>query len=572
MKTKIFTKIKKMFKDAVDEHRYSVITFFVAMLIQAIIYDGTLGSFEKVEDFLEGLVFCLTASSFGALLCEAIHLYRKEAEDYVMKTPKNIIKYAGIILATAAASIQYYLLNVQGSFISESDNRNRYESISTNIMLCIMATVLGLTVYFFYKKSKESFESYLGKAFCGVMKAELVHGIISIGTALVLWAFDTLIVDIDEFDLIFRVEILLVALVQFPCIIAGISKTENSLGKFAKVILSYVFTTIEAIAFVIIYIYIIKILITWSFPSNQVFAILTALFSVGVFVWTMAQGCCDEALRKPLKIMPFLFIPFIVLQIMCLAMRVSNYGFTTSRYMGLVLIILELIYFGIYFVSVKNKKDIVALSIFVLIVAGYLVCFAPGLKYTSVVTASQKKRIENQLAKDASSAELYEAYKTVKYEGGFTGKKYLDSLSKEEVDKIEASSAVHYDGEDRETIYVYASSDEKTINIDGYSNLYMVNEDYDSTDDHFDYDVNALPIHVDGEEVGTVNLTDVLNRLIEIQESNDTDEDELSEAVIKEPIPLSSGGVLIIRWINSSSDRSNGNAIESIDFEGYVLK
>ena len=178
-----------------------------------------------------------------------------------------------------------------------------------------MATVIGLTIYFFYKRSKESFEAYLGKAFCGLMKAELVYGIIAIGTALVLWAFDTLIVDIDNLDLFLRIETVLVALVQFPCAIAGLSKTENRLGKFAKVILSYVFTSIEDIAFVIIYIYIIKILITWSFPSNQVFTILTALFSVGVVIWTMAQGCCDEALRKPLKIMPFLFIPFIVLQI-----------------------------------------------------------------------------------------------------------------------------------------------------------------------------------------------------------------------------------------------------------------
>lgn len=55
------------------------------------------------------------------------------------------------------------------------------------------------------------------------------------------------------------------------------------------------------IAMAIIYIYIIKIFVTWEIPSNEIFNICSVLFAIGAPIWTMAYaftkdkktiGCC----------------------------------------------------------------------------------------------------------------------------------------------------------------------------------------------------------------------------------------------------------------------------------------
>ena len=133
---------------------------------------------------------------------------------------------------------------------------------------------------------------------------------------------------------------------QYPCILVGFSKIEDEVSKFEKVMVTYVLPGLLALAYVIIYTYIIKMLVTWSFPKNQVFAILTTLFCFGVCIWTMAQGLYDDNLKKVFTILPLLFIPCIILQIMCLYMRIAPYGLTLQRYAGIAFVFFEIVYFG----------------------------------------------------------------------------------------------------------------------------------------------------------------------------------------------------------------------------------
>ena len=72
--------------------------------------------------------------------------------------------------------------------------------------------------------------------------------------------------------------------------ILTLSKPSDTISKFGNIMMGYVFPGILAVAFVIVYIYILKILITWTFPSNEAFTIVTALFAAGICIWTMAQG------------------------------------------------------------------------------------------------------------------------------------------------------------------------------------------------------------------------------------------------------------------------------------------
>ena len=581
---KIIEKVKGLFKDAIKEHRLSLIVFFIAMLCWAINYDDPFFglSIPVIGDVLDGSRQVLMGVSFGLLLCEAIHLYKKDDDNYIVKAVPTLAKYTLIVFATAAVVFQNWI--VEKIYLhSDVENSMLYREFSSKILFCGLATVFGLTLFFFYKRSKESFETYLAKAFCGIMKAELVYGIIAIGMLLIIWAFDTLIIDTSDIDLIERIEILIVGLVQFPCAVAGLSKTEGSIGKFAKVVLSYVFTIMTAIAFVIIYIYIIKILVTWSFPSNQVFTILASLFCTGVIIWTMAQGCCDEVLVKPLKIMPLLYIPFIVLQIMCLMMRVSELGFTAKRYFGLALIIAEIIYFIIYIIALIKKNNITYLCIFIIIIGSYLVYLVPGVNVDSVVTASQKKAIEAYISNMDSSAtqkKAGEAFRTIEYEGGFAGQRYLKTLTKEQKEKIEDyrddSSYSSYD----DYFYVDAEAKLAPYDIAKYDKLYIIDNtfgsEYDS--DKLDFNLNKIPITSEGNTLGYLDLTDEIALLIKLEKEGEGYNNDKTSKVIAKSFKLSqadysdSDTILIIRNLSISGYYNDKSTVDSIRIEGYVLE
>ncbi len=581
---KIIEKVKDLFKDAIKEHRLSLIVFFIATLCWAINYDNPFFStpVEIIGTILDGTFQVLTGAAYGLLLCEAIYLYKKDDDNYMLKNTFTMVKYGLIVLAGVAVVFQNWVIGkVYGD--SDLDNLFLYMDFSSEILFCGLVTIFGLTIFYFYKRSKETFETYLAKAFCGIMKAELVYGIIAIGMLLIIWAFDTLIIDTSSIDLIERVEILILGLVQFPCAVAGLSKTEGSIGKFAKVVLSYVFTIMTAIAFVIIYIYIIKILVTWSFPSNQVFTILASLFCTGVIIWTMAQGCCDEAFVKPLKIMPLLFIPFIILQIMCLAMRVSDHGFTQNRYFGMALIIAEIIYFLVYITSLIKKNNITYFCLFIIIIGSYIVYLVPCVNVDSVVTFSQKKVIEayiSNMDSDEAQKEASEALSTIKTEGGFAGQRYLKTLTKEQKDKIEdyedGISDSSYEG------YFAVDANAKIVpyDISDYDKLYIIDNDFGSEydSDKLDCEINKIPIASEGKTLGYLDLTDEIALLIKLDKEGEGYNTEKTSKVIGKTFELSSGEnydsdtILIIKSLSINGYYDENSTVDYIHIEGYVLE
>ena len=597
---KLTEKIKKLFLEAIHEHPFSIILFFIGCVVWSI-NTGFDYSSEKIN-YLELVMIIFFGGSLGTLLSEAIHLYRKDFEGYNLKVPVNIAIYGGITLISALCVIPQWLLNNVESWMDKcGDALDGYASLTMYIAIFVIVTVCTLTIYFFYKKSKESFETYVAKAFCGCMKAELLYLIVALGVLLVLAIFDTLIFSGNNFDLIEHVEIIVIGLVQFPCLIIGLTKTEEPLGKFAKGILTYVFTSLTAIAFLIIYIYIFKIIFSLDLPSNEVFEILTWLFFFGVIIWTMAQGCEDENLQKFFRIFPFLFVPCIILQIICVAMRISEYGFTISRYFGLALIIFEIIYYVIYTIKFIRKKDIVSNMLFVIIAASFIVFFVPGLSAESAITNSQKQAINRYLElgnKSNKDVKLRanSAYHTISNSGGLAGYNYLyKTLSKEELEKVKALSNSYGESYDSTTdeyindvsndsdtgvieINVTADNNSSSINLDGYTQLFyptLVNDQIYLDENSGIDNLEAIMVEMRGEELGTVDLKDTIYKLANLSRESNTYNGPEFDEVISQPIDLSAGGKFIVTNIGIYGTYDNSTKeyrFESISIDGFVLK
>ncbi|MCR5670528.1 MAG: DUF4153 domain-containing protein [Butyrivibrio sp.] len=563
----VISKLKQSFEDAIKEHAFSVILFLAAIIVLAINEDGDL---SKAFDLTTYLLFGLSG---GALLCESIRLVCNKDKGF------TIPLYSVIMALSFLVAFQFGLITLYAPVKRFFGDRHElFENLSRDLVICSIVTALCLTLFFFYKRSGECFETYTAKAFCGLMKAQLVYGIIAVGVALIIWAFNVLIFDTSRFDVLERVEILLIGLVEYPCVLVGLGKTGEEIGKFAKAILRYVFTALLAVSFVIIYLYIAKILITWKFPKNQVFSILAALFVCGFFIWTMAQGVGEGKMEKAFRILPFFFIPFIVLQIMCLYMRVSAYGYTASRYMGLALIIFEVIYYAFYIPVFIGKKDMMYVSLFIVCAASFIVLLMPGTNMYSVVTASQKKRIESCFSQGADAVlrdkkAAYEAYWTIKESGGFAGRHYLDKkLLKEQKEEIESYKALG--GNDfSEDFYISAFNDDVKFDVSGFDTMYVVdNSFYRSEAPSGAVDVKRLKVtDKSGKELGYVDLEKIINKLIELDELGYEDSSEKDNA-IKGEIPLSSGGVLYISYFSVSGNRNAEAEYDDIEITGYVLK
>ena len=564
----IFEKIRKSFKDAVSEHYISVIVFLIATVVWAVEIDTSI-SF-RTDEILVIIYKTLMGTALGVLLCEAIHLYKgKEINN------KRKLLYCVITLISFTATLWNCLVQESSALrVALGDDFKNVSEISANVLICLLISGLSLTIFFFYKRSGESFETYTAKAFCGLMKAELVYGIIAIGVLLILFAFETLIYDFGNY-VIGRVEIVLLGLVEFPCALIGLSKTEGKISKFGRIVLNYVFTGLLLAAFVIIYVYILKILITWKFPGNEVFSILTALFGFGILIWTMAQGVCADNLKKPLLILPFLFVPFIVLQIMCLYMRVKDYGFTFSRYMGLFVILFEIVYFGIYTFGFISKKEIMSSVLFVAIASSFIVLLVPGINVYSVVTASQKAKIIRYLEAGENSTfnqkrDAGEAYKAIRDEGGIVGDKYLKrTLTEAQIEEISDGKSID-SGSER--IYINVRKDRDTVDVAGYDSIMLIDTTESEFDDGLEFDTTKIELvtRYDETVVGTIDVKDLIELFYDNQKRGL--DHSVSQKELETPIITNEGDTFIMTYFYIFGYDNGTLDLRSIEIEGYLLK
>lgn len=568
-------KLKQIYFDIIKEHKFSFVTVLLAFVIATVLYGYEHSNYDSYSTFLSTF---LIFSAFGIVLCETIHKYKKAYDpEYGNKKKKYIILYTTILVLSIGISLVNTLCNniIENEVIRE---------ISEDYCLFYLISAVLLSIYFFYKKSGEKFETYIAKAFCSMVKAQVVYMILAIGFLILIGIVDSLLFDSYEIYLIERVELMLVGLVEFPCLLAGFSKTSEELDKFCKALFSYVFMALLGIAYVIIYAYIIKIVVTWTFPSNEVFSILTGLFVCSVPAWFLALGSNKESMEKTVNIMHYAFIPFIVLQIMCLSMRVSEYGFTASRYFGMALIVFEIIYIIFHAISSIKKWDKNYYILYMGMIAAFIVFIMPFVNVNSVVFMSQKARIE-QYFKLGDAAELEDieeaksAFRMLERNGGLAAKRYIEkNLTDEQVEELS--------GEERsvptDDFSVSAFSNYTSYDVSSYKTLYFVDEDLGDRY-YTDLDLSKVPIYAydfgndaDEEIIGYADLSDIVNEISKLQQNADKNDsmeyqNQLGN-VIDAYVPLSDGGVLKITNLVVRGDHLAENPIESISIEGYVFK
>ena len=555
-------KLKDAARGVIKEHPVSACVFLAACIFAGICED----IFDA--DILKLLYIFLFLMTPCFLSAEVGHFSVKETEI------KKIVPYllSFIFSSVLSASFSFLFVFKSDESIKKSGSLYATYTIITRLVIVYVVFAVAFSIYRMYKDSGLSLEKYSVRAFLGMVKACFLFGVIAVGSLCLIFAFNELLFRINITVLI---QLILVGVVLFPGVVIGLSKVGEEMGKFSKVLMGYVLPAIVAIACLIVYIYIIKIIVVRKMPSNEAFSIMTGIFVTGLFIWTTAQGCTEGKLHRYLLFFPIVFSPFIVIQIISLSMRIRQYGVTNSRYLGILLVAFEIIYVG-YYAFLRLQKRGIDGFFFVMLAAPFVVYYLiPGINSYSVITASQSKVIERYFdakqrgeeTEDFRSAKS--ALYSIKTQGSIEGQRYVEKLkNKYSRELIESINTIGYevDYEDTKTTNIYSSISNPVVSIEGYKYLKNANVSiYDG-----ETDPSKVPVyeHYDRDELlGTVDIKDMVDELIKLEESDAGYEEK--GKVLDKVLPLENGAGLYI--YDLSIEVTKEGMLDSVTYSGFYL-
>lgn len=446
------TNFKLMLKKLFEKYPLTLTLIYIVSFLFAILMDTDLMD----EEWIQKLFMFGTIWGVGTFF----------AENVFEKGKKRI----GLYILTAIISYVF----IHFVFI------NKYEDTIIKWLVCYIATMCAISLYSIIKKSEKDFSEYVLKVAINIAKSSFIYGVLAIGVAAILWVFDVLILDVTS-KYIDNIEILIVGFFYSTKIIYSFINLDDDVNKFFKNLIKYVLMPLIITAFVIIYLYIIKIFALRDIPKNQIFRIATALFIVGGFIWTVMNYFKEEGLMYKISTkLPMIFSPFILLQIYTLGIRISKNGITPLRYAGIVFIIFEVLYILCYIFKNKKIQNLIIIAD-VLLIISVLIPIVNAFD-VSIYSQIRKLNIYSQKSEltDEDKIKINGAYNYLKYTT--KGKDYINkNLNKNQIDEINNYKKYNYNtydyiGSDYNNYDYIRLQTNQEININGYNKLIEIQE------------------------------------------------------------------------------------------------
>ena len=328
------------------------------------------------------------------------------------------------------------------------------------------------TVHACYRRMAEerTFADYLMGVISGLFLVGVIYAVVMVGLLILTAIFTGLLV--GEFEDIF----LPIAVLVTGGYLVGAStlvliKNEEEIPTFVDVLFRYILFGMSLAAYVIIYMYMIKILVLSAFPSNSVFSILTSLFCVSVPLAYLNSYKDAGRMGEVARILPRFYLPLMILQAYTVIVRIRQYGLTPSRYLGIALVVVE----AVILVWFMKKRDTLPRILPILALIVFVLTFVPGVNALAMPRFAQNMTLQRLLSRDAAELDereksrLYAAYDYLKYMDD--GKEFLKSrytraqLSELERDDEEDSV---YAGT---TEYVSFDCEVYELDVEGYKSV-----------------------------------------------------------------------------------------------------
>lgn len=389
MKFKEFAKnISSGIKNSIKRFPVSIALSLCCAIL--LIYISELG-YDANPDIRENLMKLVRIFALGIPLSLCIKLFFERLKEY--KRITIFLTYIG----GAILLILYYLFLL-----------NDFKMVSMTRYFSVTLILYLIFLFIPYISKKDNFELYVIKVFTSFFTTFIYSIVLYLGLCAILFTVNKLLGINVEYQ-IYYYTWLIVSLVFAPCFfLAGVpyknrAFTLKDYPKLLKILILYIIIPLITIYTAILYIYFIKIIITWQWPQGLVshlvlwYSVITA--AVLFFIYPFIEN--NSWAKTLMKVFPKVLIPLIVMMFFSIGIRISAYGVTENRYYVVILglwVFLIMLYFSI---CKKFKNIILPMSLAIIILIS---TFGPFSSY-SISKYSQNKRFTNILNKNSMISE-----------------------------------------------------------------------------------------------------------------------------------------------------------------------
>ncbi len=236
-------------------------------------------------------------------------------------------------------------------------------------------------MYVCHRKSRVGFIEYVLHVCVNFAVSTATYFVLLIGSNFIVSIVNVLFLE-GYSTLGIYVVILLTGIYYVSSCIMAMNHMNNDIRDRTGILLiKYVLSGMTICAMVIVYIYLLKILIMWQIPSNEIFGIVAGLFCLGMPIWMIDYFYRDDTkYMRFLQMLPFGLVPVIPVQAYAIGVRIYHNGMTPSRYVGVAVILFEIVMLFIWRFG-KEKLERVLLFIGAAIIAAF---FIPGINMYSM--------------------------------------------------------------------------------------------------------------------------------------------------------------------------------------------
>ena len=529
--SKIKEKIKSFLPDmkkAIERFPLTVFCSVVVFILSVYLVENPELKNENLLNELHKMVILLGMS---IPLTLALELAR---EKYLSGKNKWVIRFVNALITLV------FIIFYRFYYLSGKNSSSTLDSLEQLMATGIIFFLCFLLVPVIGKKDEE--EKYFQSVIVDKTVTILFSVVLFLGLIAVFATIDGL--SLIKLDSNIYIETWLFVVFVFSVIffLSKLKKVDESLEnyeihKIFKFLIYFIVIPLITTYTGILYVYFGKMLITRSWPQGLVSHLILwyTIFSLFIMIMVTPMAKKDSVARVFKKYFPFASLPLLVLSIVSISKRISQYGVTPSRYF-VVLLAMWLIFCMVSSIF-KARLSVILIS---LITVVYISVFTP-VNNRRITLMSQNKRFEKILVKHG----LLKNGKLVKKPELAKEKKY------EVTDVLNYILGINDRRNDIENLKPFGKTDgkpykdreefEKSLGIDSawyqYSDFGSIGDSYFVT---FGINENVLVSQYNGiEEVKEYDYA------ITNLESYFTDNNNVKEFFGKYPVKLSQEGIAV---------------------------
>ncbi len=519
---------------------------------------------------LEYILVFLLLFGLGSILIETLFVNAEGIRN------NRAIFYGSLV--NAVVSLIWTIVNVKieqvSELVSSFGNEDIAEMIIWKILSVYLIVLVAVSLYKIIKKNNIEFQLYAARVIFGLLKVWAVYFVLIFSINMLLELFSSLIYEIDTWDISEYLIILFSGFLLYPYTLMTITDAKDENSRFTRGFVNFLWLPIIYVAIAIMYMYVVRIIVEGELPSNEVFSYCATIFTFGMPAWFIAYGLLKEGdlkkgqeskYTKVVKNVKYTYIPLLILEIICIGIRISDYGLTESRYMAVVLIIAQAIYLAWDLIGKLLKRQ-VGYENYILVAMGILiiVLICPVLNMEKLCFISQRDRFEKAMEEgDYYTAES--SYSEIKYTE--YGEKYLfDTYTTNEKYDLEQLLMEYADYNYNYYEYVSFSVDydtEESIKIQGYTNMYSFEYDGEQLTSK---DISDITISFGNNQEVCVDMTETVEYFIKQEENKTTSYPSMDYYYID----LGPNCCIVLDRIRFGYS-FGGSEYKYLDLEGYVL-